>query len=126
MGSRRPDVAFRLVLEGPVLLTEGSHSCAMAKSKNHTNCNQNKKAHRNGIKKTRRPKQMSFKGVDAKFLRNQRFAKRGMEVTGEEKDAREKMQREAQKRMTEKQEAEKAKRLKELEESKQAAMLKEA
>ncbi|KAF5322485.1 hypothetical protein D9619_001129 [Psilocybe cf. subviscida] len=45
----------------------------MAKSKNHTNHNQNKKAHRNGIKK---PKQSrgSLKGVDAKFKRNARHA----------------------------------------------------
>ncbi|CAO3631892.1 unnamed protein product [Cunninghamella echinulata] len=49
----------------------------MAKSKNHTNHNQNKKAHRNGIKKPRQQKYPSLKGVDAKFLRNQRFAKKG-------------------------------------------------
>ncbi|KAG0168144.1 60S ribosomal protein L29 [Apophysomyces sp. BC1034] len=49
----------------------------MAKSKNHTNHNQNSKAHRNGIKKPLRQKYPSSKGVDAKFLRNQRFAKKG-------------------------------------------------
>jgi large subunit ribosomal protein L29e len=49
----------------------------MAKSKNHTNHNQNKKAHRNGIKKPLRSKYPSLKGVDPKFLRNQRFAKKG-------------------------------------------------
>ncbi|KAI8330049.1 ribosomal L29e protein family-domain-containing protein [Chlamydoabsidia padenii] len=49
----------------------------MAKSKNHTNHNQNSKAHRNGIKKPRQHKYPSLKGVDAKFLRNQRFAKKG-------------------------------------------------
>ncbi|KAF7727466.1 60S ribosomal protein L29 [Apophysomyces ossiformis] len=49
----------------------------MAKSKNHTNHNQNRKAHRNGIKKPLRQKYPSNKGVDAKFLRNQRFAKKG-------------------------------------------------
>ena len=49
----------------------------MAKSKNHTNHNQNKKAHRNGIKKTRSQRYPSLKGVDPKFLRNQRFAKKG-------------------------------------------------
>ncbi|KAJ2161622.1 60S ribosomal protein L29 [Coemansia sp. RSA 552] len=49
----------------------------MAKSKNHTNHNQNKKDHRNGIKKPKGHRHPSLKGVDSKFLRNQRFAKRG-------------------------------------------------
>ncbi|KDQ64680.1 hypothetical protein JAAARDRAFT_187986 [Jaapia argillacea MUCL 33604] len=49
----------------------------MAKSKNHTNHNQNKKAHRNGIKSpkgSRGQRTRSLKGVDAKFRRNARFA----------------------------------------------------
>lgn len=46
----------------------------MAKSKNHTNHNQNRKAHRNGIKKPIRQRYLSLKGVDAKFLRNRRRA----------------------------------------------------
>jgi len=50
----------------------------MAKSKNHTNHNQNQKAHKNGIKRTRQLKMMSTKGMDPKFLRNQRHAKNGM------------------------------------------------
>jgi large subunit ribosomal protein L29e len=49
----------------------------MAKSKNHTNHNQNKKAHRNGIKKVKSHRYPSLKGVDAKFLRNQKFARNG-------------------------------------------------
>ncbi|KAL7753603.1 60S ribosomal protein L29 [Sorochytrium milnesiophthora] len=49
----------------------------MSKSKNHTNHNQNKKAHRNGIKKVPQHRFRSMRGVDPKFLRNQRFAKRG-------------------------------------------------
>lgn len=40
-------------------------------SKNHTNHNQNKKAHRNGIKKPKRQRYHSTKGMDPKFLRNQ-------------------------------------------------------
>ncbi|KAL0279218.1 UNVERIFIED_CONTAM: hypothetical protein PYX00_000823 [Menopon gallinae] len=48
----------------------------MAKSKNHTNHNQNRKAHRNGIKKPKRYRHESQLGVDAKFLRNLRFAKK--------------------------------------------------
>lgn len=46
----------------------------MAKSKNHTNHNQNKKAHKNGIKKPRRQRYASLKGVDPKYLRNRRRA----------------------------------------------------
>ncbi|ORZ32206.1 ribosomal L29e protein family-domain-containing protein [Catenaria anguillulae PL171] len=49
----------------------------MAKSKNHTNHNQNKKAHRNGIKKVATHRVRSMKGVDPKFRRNQKFAKKG-------------------------------------------------
>ncbi|BFZ60731.1 60S ribosomal protein L29 [Saitoella coloradoensis] len=49
----------------------------MAKSKNHTNHNQNSKAHRNGIKKPKTNKYPSQKGVDPKFKRNQRYAALG-------------------------------------------------
>eukprot|EP00036_Acanthoecidae_sp_10tr_P009940 CAMPEP_0182925648 /NCGR_PEP_ID=MMETSP0105_2-20130417/9912_1 /TAXON_ID=81532 ORGANISM="Acanthoeca-like sp., Strain 10tr" /NCGR_SAMPLE_ID=MMETSP0105_2 /ASSEMBLY_ACC=CAM_ASM_000205 /LENGTH=63 /DNA_ID=CAMNT_0025063507 /DNA_START=24 /DNA_END=215 /DNA_ORIENTATION=+ len=49
----------------------------MSKSKNHTAHNQNRKAHRNGLKKPRTFKNQSLRGVDPKFLRNMRFCKRG-------------------------------------------------
>ncbi|KAE9410255.1 hypothetical protein BT96DRAFT_871061 [Gymnopus androsaceus JB14] len=49
----------------------------MAKSKNHTNHNQNKKAHKNGIKKPKSNRTRSLKGIDAKFRRNARFALAG-------------------------------------------------
>lgn len=49
----------------------------MAKSKNHTNHNQNKKAHRNGIKKPQRHAKVSLRGIDQKFRRNQRYANKG-------------------------------------------------
>ncbi|EEB08000.1 60S ribosomal protein L29 [Schizosaccharomyces japonicus yFS275] len=49
----------------------------MAKSKNHTNHNQNKKAHRNGIKRPQKHRYDSLKFRDAKFRRNQKFANRG-------------------------------------------------
>ncbi|KZS98061.1 hypothetical protein SISNIDRAFT_449690 [Sistotremastrum niveocremeum HHB9708] len=49
----------------------------MAKSKNHTNHNQNKKAHRNGIKKPKSHRTLSMKGVDSKFRKNALFARRG-------------------------------------------------
>ena len=48
----------------------------MAKSKNHTTHNQSRKWHRNGIKKPRSQRYESLKGVDPKFLRNMRFAKK--------------------------------------------------
>ncbi|EKM80520.1 hypothetical protein AGABI1DRAFT_39416, partial [Agaricus bisporus var. burnettii JB137-S8] len=40
----------------------------------HTNHNQIKKAHRNGIKRPKSQRSRSLKGVDAKFRRNARFA----------------------------------------------------
>uniref|UniRef100_T1JJ66 60S ribosomal protein L29 n=1 Tax=Strigamia maritima TaxID=126957 RepID=T1JJ66_STRMM len=48
----------------------------MAKSKNHTNHNQNRKAHRNGIKKPKFDKNPSTKGMDRKFLRNLKFSRK--------------------------------------------------
>merc|ERR1740121_1805060 len=98
----------------------------MAKSKNHTGHNQIYKNHRNGIKKTRRPKKMSMQGMNCKFVRNQAFAKRGIKCTPGEKGQRLAAQKEAQKRMEEKKVQERAQRLKELEEEKEAAKLKAA
>ncbi|KAF9076385.1 ribosomal L29e protein family-domain-containing protein, partial [Rhodocollybia butyracea] len=43
----------------------------------HTNHNQNKKAHKNGIKKPKSNRTRSLRGVDAKFRRNARFALAG-------------------------------------------------
>ncbi|KAF9449927.1 hypothetical protein P691DRAFT_666527, partial [Macrolepiota fuliginosa MF-IS2] len=40
----------------------------------HTNHNQIKKAHRNGIKNPKTHRTRSLKGVDPKFRRNARFA----------------------------------------------------
>ncbi|ELR23971.1 ribosomal L29e protein family [Acanthamoeba castellanii str. Neff] len=48
----------------------------MAKSKNHTAHNQGHKNHRNGIKRAPNQRHVSTKGMDPKFLRNQRFAKK--------------------------------------------------
>mmetsp|Transcript_52581 Transcript_52581/g.96910 ORF Transcript_52581/g.96910 Transcript_52581/m.96910 type:complete len:108 (+) Transcript_52581:105-428(+) len=98
----------------------------MAKSKNHTNHNQIYKNHRNGIKKTRRPRKMSMSGMNCKFVRNQAFAKRGMKCTDEEKEERLAKQKEAQKLMEQKKANMKEERLKELEREKEAAMLKAA
>ncbi|XP_052021010.1 60S ribosomal protein L29-like [Apodemus sylvaticus] len=49
-------------------------------SKNHTTHNQSHKWHRNGINKPRSQRYKSLKGVDAKFLRNMRFAKKHNKV----------------------------------------------
>eukprot|EP00187_Rhodella_violacea_P005105 CAMPEP_0174884766 /NCGR_PEP_ID=MMETSP0167-20121228/190_1 /TAXON_ID=38298 /ORGANISM="Rhodella maculata, Strain CCMP736" /LENGTH=61 /DNA_ID=CAMNT_0016120205 /DNA_START=110 /DNA_END=295 /DNA_ORIENTATION=- len=48
----------------------------MAKSKNHTAHNQSNKAHANGIKRPRTNKYPSLKGVDMKFLKNQKYSKK--------------------------------------------------
>jgi len=48
----------------------------MAKSKNHTAHNQTHKAHRNGIKKPPRNRYSSTKGMDPKFVKNQKYAKK--------------------------------------------------
>lgn len=49
----------------------------MAKSKNHTGHNQNKKNHRNGYKKPRKEKKgkktMSMVGLNQKFVRNMKY-----------------------------------------------------
>eukprot|EP00793_Prasinoderma_coloniale_P001415 PRCOL_00005190-RA len=58
----------------------------MAKSTNHTAHNQAYKNHRNGIKKVKQHKYKSLKGMDPKFLRNQRYAKKHNAVKGK-KDA---------------------------------------
>ncbi|KAG5132752.1 hypothetical protein JHK82_023940 [Glycine max] len=79
----------------------------MAKSKNHTAHNQSYKAHKNGIKKPKRHRHTSTKGVvslslfyvfgfsftlihmliyfrmDPKFLRNQRYARKHNKKSGE-------------------------------------------
>ncbi|KAJ9559238.1 hypothetical protein OSB04_013852 [Centaurea solstitialis] len=55
----------------------------MAKSKNHTAHNQSAKAHRNGIKKPRKHRHTSTKGMDPKFLRNQRYARKHNKQSGE-------------------------------------------
>jgi len=59
----------------------------MAKSKNHTNHNQNRKAHRNGIKRPIRKRHESTLGMDVKFLINQRYARKG-NLSREEADKR--------------------------------------
>ncbi|XP_037782972.1 60S ribosomal protein L29-like [Penaeus monodon] len=48
----------------------------MAKSKNHTNHNQNRKAHRNPIRKPKVLIHASMGGVDPKFLKNLKYARK--------------------------------------------------
>eukprot|EP00466_Bigelowiella_natans_P006660 jgi/Bigna1/56843/estExt_Genewise1Plus.C_1280029 len=59
----------------------------MAKSKNHTAHNQSYKAHRHGIKKPKSNKHRSLKGMDPKFLRNLRRAKKKMRQLAMQKKA---------------------------------------
>ncbi|KAK0753492.1 ribosomal L29e protein family-domain-containing protein [Schizothecium vesticola] len=49
----------------------------MAKSKNSSQHNQSRKAHRNGIKKPKTSRYPSLNGTDPKFRRNHRHALRG-------------------------------------------------
>merc|ERR1711957_889458 len=98
----------------------------MAKSKNHTGHNQVYKNHRNGIKKTRRPRKMNTIGMNCKFVRNQAYAKRGMQITSEDREARQTAQADAQKRADEKKAAGGASKLAEIAAEKEAAALKKA
>lgn len=50
----------------------------MAKSKNHTANNNSYKNHRNGIKKPKKYRFTSTKGKDPKFLKNMKYAKKGL------------------------------------------------
>ncbi|GFP78797.1 60S ribosomal protein l29-2 [Phtheirospermum japonicum] len=56
----------------------------MAKSKNHTAHNQSHKAHRNDIKKPKSQRNTSTKGMDPKFLGNQRYARKHNNKSGED------------------------------------------
>ena len=49
----------------------------MAKSKNHTNHNQGPKLHRNGIKKPKRVLHKDTHGMDSKYVRSLRRARKG-------------------------------------------------
>ncbi|RKP35477.1 ribosomal L29e protein family-domain-containing protein [Dimargaris cristalligena] len=61
----------------------------MAKSKNHTNHNQNRKAHRNGIKRAASKPKIAQFGVCQKFRRNMRYAaKKQQELNLEAKKAK--------------------------------------
>ncbi|GAC96483.1 ribosomal protein L29 [Pseudozyma hubeiensis SY62] len=55
-----------------------------AKSKNSSQHNQVRKAHRNGIKKPKTNKYPSLRGVDPKFVRNQRYAKHASTIVARE------------------------------------------
>lgn len=49
----------------------------MAKRTNHTNHNQNRKDHRNGIKKPRKHALIDTPGVNIKMLRNVHYSRLG-------------------------------------------------
>ncbi|GAB1606630.1 60S ribosomal protein L29-1-like [Argonauta hians] len=69
----------------------------MAKSKNHTNHNQNSKAHRNGIYRPKRYRCPSMNGVDRKYLRNLRFARKHNVVAPKEERSKMHVQRHKEK-----------------------------
>lgn len=48
----------------------------MAKRKNHTNHNQNRKDHRNGIKKVPKREGRCTRGINPKLLKNMFYAKK--------------------------------------------------
>merc|ERR1712227_1005918 len=52
----------------------------MAKSKNHTNHNQSRKNHRNGIQKPRKLRYPSMRGVDQRYIKNLRLSKKANEL----------------------------------------------
>ncbi|GFP95356.1 60S ribosomal protein l29-2 [Phtheirospermum japonicum] len=56
----------------------------MAKSKNHTAHNQSHKAYRNDIKNPKRQRNTSTKWMDTRFLRNQRYARKHNNKSGED------------------------------------------
>ncbi|KAI1505501.1 ribosomal L29e family protein [Biscogniauxia marginata] len=61
----------------------------MAKSKNSSQHNQSRKAHRNGIKKPKTNRYPSLKGTDPKFRRNHRYALHGtMRAQKEKKEGK--------------------------------------
>ncbi|TIB72520.1 hypothetical protein E3Q06_01732 [Wallemia mellicola] len=74
---RRNVIVVKQLIYNDISSTKLSNGfCEMAKSKNHTNHNQSAKAHRN-LKFSQRARYPSKKGVDPKFLRNQRYATQG-------------------------------------------------
>ena len=72
-----PSALTGLVLERLLVLTHSPRSTSTS-LQNHTAHNQTRKAHRNGIKKPKKQRYSSRKGMDPKFLRNQKFAMKGM------------------------------------------------
>jgi large subunit ribosomal protein L29e len=64
------------------ILSFALYPIQMSKSKNHTNHNQTKKQHRNGIHKPKNHPFRSTKGMDPKFVLNQRYARKWAKVVG--------------------------------------------
>jgi len=58
----------------------------MAKRSNTSAHNRNHQQHRNGIKKARNVPLWFPKGMNKKFLRNQKFAKMGLNKTGSDEE----------------------------------------
>eukprot|EP00890_Picochlorum_soloecismus_P006517 jgi/Picsp_1/690/NSC_00684-R1_ribosomal protein l29 len=79
---RKEDMLLRAYLPFDPAIVSGRDygaaavACCSSGRANHTAHNQSRKAHRNGIKKPKRQRYSSRKGMDPKFLRNQKFAQR--------------------------------------------------
>ncbi|TGZ79893.1 peroxisomal carrier [Ascodesmis nigricans] len=65
-----PQLVKGLLVQGLLMMTKEKMEL---KSKNSSQHNQNKKAHRNGIKKPKTSRYPSLKGTDPKFRRNHRY-----------------------------------------------------
>lgn len=58
----------------------------MAKKKNHTNHNQNRKNHRNGIKRVKFSKKPEFTGVNKRVLQNNIYSVMYQKIGGRENE----------------------------------------
>lgn len=65
----------------------------MAKSKNHTNHNQNRKAHRNPTRKPNSKAKQKLRGMDPTFLKNLKFAKKHNKSTAELRELEKKLKK---------------------------------
>ncbi|EFX00346.1 peroxisomal carrier [Grosmannia clavigera kw1407] len=75
-----PQILKGLLVQGFLMMAKERNekkTVAMAKSKNSSQHNQSRKAHRNGIKKPKTSRYPSLNGTDPKFRRNHRHALHG-------------------------------------------------
>ncbi|PIO66332.1 ribosomal L29e protein [Teladorsagia circumcincta] len=73
---KKPESPAMYVEEFSMLNIISTDTCRFTLVSGHLNARYDRKAHRNGIKKPKKQRFMSMKGVDPKFLKNLRFAKK--------------------------------------------------